>query len=244
MSDAHDGDSGGAFHGRLVVVTGGTGALGTAVARHVLDQGGRVAIPAKTSDDASRSPLIDDDRVTITAAGDLAEEANAEQYFAEQAENVFASIHVAGGFAFAPIEDADADLFLRQLQMNAVSCYNACRAAIGAMRRSATAGRIVNVAAKPALHPHEGANMAAYTASKAAVVGLTGALAEEVKADGIWINAVVPSIMDTPSNRQSMPDADHEQWPAVEDVAQSACWLASPLNQVTRGAMVPVYGKS
>ena len=236
------------FNDKLVIVTGGTGALGTAVARRILDLGGRVAIPAFDQGDADRSELADHDRVTIAHAGDLADESNVTRFYDEHAHHegqpLFASIHVAGGFAFSPIEDADAELFEKQLRMNAMSCYACCRAAIRRMREGERGGRIVNIAAKPALHPHEGASMAAYTASKAAVAGLTGALAEEVKADGIWVNAVAPSIMDTPANRKAMPDADHAKWPRVEEVAETVCWLASPANTVTRAALVPVYGKS
>lgn len=237
------------FHNKLVIVTGGTGALGSAVARHILELGGRVAIPAFDQADADRCELNSHDRVTIAHAGDLADESNVTAFYDEHAPGLWASIHVAGGFAYSPIEDADAKLFEKQLRMNAMTCYACCRAAIRHMREagksgSGGGGRIVNIAAKPALHPHEGANMAAYTASKAAVAGLTGALAEEVKADGIWINAAVPSIMDTPANRDAMPDADHHKWPTVEQVAETVCWLASPANKVTRAALVPVYGKS
>ncbi len=236
------------FTDRLVIVTGGTGALGSAVAKRILDHGGRVAIPAYDQSDADRCELAGHDRVTIAHAGDLAEESSVTAFYDKHAAGLWASIHVAGGFAYSPIEDADAALFEKQFRMNAMSCYNCCRAAIRHMRRGGSGGggggRIVNIAAKPALHPAEGANMAAYTASKAAVAGLTGALAEEVKADGIWINAVVPSIMDTPANRKAMPDADYNTWPTVEQVAETACWLASPANKVTRAALVPVYGKS
>lgn len=232
------------FSDRLVIITGATGALGSAVARHILDLGGRIAIPALDKSDADRWELKGHERVTITHAGDLADESNVTAFYDKHAQGLWASIHIAGGFAYAPVEDADAALFEKQLRMNAMSCYNCCRAAIRHMRTSKSGGRIVNIAAKPALHPHEGANMAAYTASKAAVAALTGALAEEVKTDGIWINAVVPSIMDTPTNRESMPDADHATWPSVADVAQTACWLASSTNTVTRAALVPVYGKS
>ncbi|MEO1585585.1 MAG: SDR family NAD(P)-dependent oxidoreductase [Planctomycetota bacterium] len=239
------------FQDKLVVVTGGTGVLGAAIARHILDQGGRVAIPAYDEADAGSSEFNGHDRAVIAHAGDLADQANVEAFFEEHAAGVWASIHAAGGFAFSPIEEADADLFEQQLRMNAMTSYLCCRAAIACMRSGVdgargddVGGRIVNVAAKPALHPHEGAKMAAYTASKAAVAGLTGALAEEVKADGIWVNAVVPSIMDTPTNREQMPNADHSAWPSVAEVAQTACWLASPANAVTRGALVPVYGRS
>ena len=86
--------------------------------------------------------------------------------------------------------------------------------------------------------------MAAYTASKAGVAALTMALAEEVAKDGILVNAVAPSIMDTPTNRADMPKADYSAWPKVEEVARTILFLASPDNRVTRGAVVPVYGKS
>jgi NAD(P)-dependent dehydrogenase (short-subunit alcohol dehydrogenase family) len=86
--------------------------------------------------------------------------------------------------------------------------------------------------------------MTAYAASKAAVAALTAALAEEVAKAGILVNAVAPSIMDTPANRAAMPKADHALWPKVEEVAATVVFLSSPENKVTRGAIVPVYGKS
>jgi len=86
--------------------------------------------------------------------------------------------------------------------------------------------------------------MAAYAASKAAVSALTLSLAEEVASEGIWVNAVVPSIMDTEANRKAMPKADHAKWPKPEEVAATIAFLASPQNAVTRAALVPVYGRS
>jgi NAD(P)-dependent dehydrogenase (short-subunit alcohol dehydrogenase family) len=103
-------------------------------------------------------------------------------------------------------------------------------------------GRIVNVSAKVALVP--AANVAAYAMSKASVAALTTTLAEELRAEGIWVNAVVPSIMDTPANRAAMPGANFADWPSVEAVAGTIAFLASPLNTATRGALVPVYGRS
>ena len=94
-----------------------------------------------------------------------------------------------------------------QVETNLVSAYLCCRAAVQAMRKGG-GGRIVNVAARPALEPRQGASMTAYTAAKAAVAALTVALGEEVAKDGILVNAVAPSIMDTPANRKSMPKAD------------------------------------
>ena len=107
----------------------------------------------------------------------------------------------------------------------------------------AAAGRIVNVTARPGLEWRTGAGMVAYTATKAAVAALTVALAQEVVKDGILVNAIAPSTIDTPANRKSMPDADHAAWPKPEEIAQTILFLASPANQVTRGAIVPVYGK-
>jgi NAD(P)-dependent dehydrogenase (short-subunit alcohol dehydrogenase family) len=86
--------------------------------------------------------------------------------------------------------------------------------------------------------------MAAYTASKAGVAALTAALAEEVAKSGILVNAIAPSIMDTPANRAAMPQADFAAWPKVEEVAATILFLASPQNKVSRGGIVPVYGRS
>src|SRR5262249_1942745 len=103
---------------------------------------------------------------------------------------------------------------------------------------------IVNVAARPALEWRSGAGMAAYAASKAAVAAMTAALAEEGAKQNILVNAGVPSIMDTPANRKAMPKADHDAWPQGDEVAATILFLASPDNKVTRGALVPVYGRS
>jgi NAD(P)-dependent dehydrogenase (short-subunit alcohol dehydrogenase family) len=86
--------------------------------------------------------------------------------------------------------------------------------------------------------------MGAYSASKAAVAALTRSLAEELADSGIWVNAVVPSIIDTTANRAAMPDADHDAWPKPAEIAETIAFLASPQNAVTRGALVPVYGRS
>jgi NAD(P)-dependent dehydrogenase (short-subunit alcohol dehydrogenase family) len=127
--------------------------------------------------------------------------------------------------------------------MNLMSCMLCCRAAVAAMQGGA-GGRIVNVSARAGLEWRSGAGMTAYTVSKAGVAAFTAALAEEVAKDGILVNAVAPSIMDTQANRNAMPKADYALWPKVEEVAATIAFLASPDNRVTRGAIVPVYGKS
>ena len=142
----------------------------------------------------------------------------------------------------SPIDETTLADLRTMLDMNAVSTFLCCREAVKAMR--GRGGRIVNVAAQPGVEPRRGSGMAAYAASKAAVAAITLALAEEVAGDGIWVNAVVPSILDTEANRTAMPKADHSKWPKVADVAATIAFLASPQNAVTRAALVPVYGRS
>jgi NAD(P)-dependent dehydrogenase (short-subunit alcohol dehydrogenase family) len=231
------------FADRHVVVTGGTGALGTAVVGALLEAGAACHVPYRSEDEAKRFPHRDHKSVTLTALGDLSDEAAVAGYYAGLPK-LWASIHIAGGFAFAPIEKSDKALLMGQIESNLVSAYLCSRAAVDMMRQSRGGGRIVNVAARHALEPRGGASMTAYTASKAALAGLTQALAEEVAKDGILVNAVAPSIMDTPANRAAMPKADFAAWPKVEEVAATILFLASPENAVTRGAIVPVYGKS
>lgn len=230
------------FDGRTVVVTGGTGALGQAVVGGLLDRGARVVIPYFPTAPESVS-WSGRDGVTVSGPVDLAEEAAVERFYGGL-PGLWASIHCAGGFAAGAIGETGAEDLDRQLRMNLVSCFLCCREAVKCIRRAGTAGRLVNVTARPALEPRTGSGMAAYTVSKAGVAALTQALAEELAAEGIWVNAVVPSIMDTPANRAAMPDARHDRWPKVEQVAETILFLASPANLSTRGGLVPVYGRS
>ena len=234
------------FEGRLVIVTGGTGALGTAVVGHLLDAGARVAIPAHTPKDLDRFEFADDPRVEAASGVDLTDEPAVKAFYGKHGPGLWSSIHVAGGFAMSSLADTSGDDFEKQMAMNARSCFLCCKHAAAMMGHadSSGGGRIVNVAARVGLMPELGGGMAAYTASKAAVVALTQALAAELKARRIWVNAVAPSIMDTPANRSAMPDADHDAWPKVAEVAETICFLASPRNRVSRAAVVPVYGQS
>ena len=164
--------------------------------------------------------------------------------FLAMAVPVWASIQIAGGFAMGAVADTDRKALMAQIDGNLVSCFLCCRAAVNAMLAARQGGRIVNVAARPALEWRSGAGMSAYAIAKAGVAVLTTTLAEEVAKDGILVNAVAPSIMDTPANRAAMPKADHAAWPKVEEVAATILFLASADNRVTRGAIVPVYGRS
>lgn len=231
------------FGDRHIVVTGGAGALGTAVVAALIEAGALCHVPCYDEAEAHRFRLRDHKQVSLTVTGSLAEEAAVTRAFAGIAP-LWASIHIAGGFASAPLREADVATIRRQIDMNLVSCMLCCRAAVKAMSEPGIGGRIVNVSARPGLEWRSGANMAAYAASKAGVAAFTAALAEEVVKDGILVNAVAPSTMDTPANRQAMPKADFALWPKLEEVAATILFLASPDNRVTRGGIVPVYGKS
>jgi len=230
------------FQDRHVVVTGGTGALGIAVVGALLEAGATCHVPYLVAAEAERYPHRSHARVKLIADANLADEAAVARVYAG-VPTLWASIHIAGGFAYAPIGETTVAILRHQIDMNFVSCFLCCRAAVAMMSHAPDGGRIVNVAARPALEGRAGANMTAYAASKAAVATLTMALAEEVAAKNILVNAVAPSILDTPTNRKDMPKADHASWPKVEEVARTILFLASPDNKVTRGGIVPVYGK-
>jgi NAD(P)-dependent dehydrogenase (short-subunit alcohol dehydrogenase family) len=229
------------FSGKHVVVTGGTGALGTTVVSKLLAAGATCVVPYVHEAEAQRFPDRSDAKVKLVAVSDLSDEAQVAKVYSEA--KLWASIHIAGGFAAGKVAETDKTALMAQIDSNLVSCFLCCRAAVNAMLASG-GGRIVNVAARPALEWRSGAGMSAYTVAKTGVAALTVALAEEVAKDGILVNAVAPSIMDTPANRAAMPKADHAKWPKVEEVAATILFLASPDNKVTRGAVVPVYGRS
>jgi NAD(P)-dependent dehydrogenase (short-subunit alcohol dehydrogenase family) len=228
------------FRDRHIVVTGGTGALGTAVVETLIGAGATCHVPYLHEGEAQHFRLRDNKSVKLSKAGDLADEAVVRGVY-QGISPLWASIHIAGGFAFGALRETSVATIRQQIDMNLMSCALCCRAAIGAMPGG---GRIVNVSARAGLEWRSGANMVAYTAAKTAVAALTVALSEEVAKDGILVNAVAPSIMDTAANRNSMPKADYTLWPKVEEVAATIAFLASPENRVTGGAVVPVYGKS
>jgi len=210
------------MQGRNVVVTGGKGALGGAVVAWFETRGAAVHVP---------------DIATV----DLSDEAQAVAYFAALPP-LWASVQLAGGFAMAQLVDTALADFERQWRMNTVTCFLSCREAVRSIRRSGGGGRIVNVAARPVVSPAPG--MTAYAASKAGVAAITQSLAAELAGDRILVNAVLPSIIDTPANRAAMPKADHAAWPKPAEIAEAIGFLASPDNTLTSGALVPVYGRA
>ena len=226
------------FEGRHVVVTGGTGALGAAVATELSSRGAVCHLPVR------RAGVVGPAGCIAVAGVDLTDEAAVAGFYASL-PGLWASIHCAGGFAFGPIAETTLDAWSRMWALNATSSFLCCREAVRAIRRQGGAGgRIVNVAARPAVDPAAGAGMAAYAASKAAVATLTAALARELVAEGIFVNAVAPSILDTPDNREAMPDADFSKWVKLPEIARSIAFLASPANATTSGAILPAFGRT
>ena len=237
------------FENLDVAITGGTGALGTAVAERLVAAGATCHIPNHKAVELERFPLADHAKVHIETGVDLTDEASVAAFY-DSVPSLWASINIAGGFAMAPLAETSQADAMDMLTMNTMTCFLSCREAVKAMRArpatsgAAAGGRIVNVAARPGVEPRTGGGMAAYAASKAAVAALTEALAEELAPEGIWVNAIAPSIIDTAANREAMPKAPHDKWPTPADIAETIAFLSSPQNGTTRGAIVAVYGKS
>lgn len=233
------------FQGLHVLVTGGTGGLGAAVVRTLLDDGAHVVVPFPEAEAKGRFAELQHARLTRIANVDLTQEAAVTALYA-QLPPLWASIHLTGGFAMKPIAETSLAELRAQVALNLETCFLCCREAVRAFRaRPAGAtpgGRIVNVAARPALQPAGG--MLAYSTAKAGVASLTQCLAAEVLADGILVNAIVPSIIDTAVNRKAMPDADFDRWPKAEQIAETIRFLASPANALSSGTLVPVYGRA
>lgn len=226
--------------GRIFAITGASGVLGSAVARAAAAGGAQVAlidfaphaeVAYELGDKAFFQGGVDlTDAVAAGAAVDAA---------ADRFGGLDALINVAGGFRWETLEAGSWETWHSLFRMNVLTATNASRAAIPHLRRSAS-GRIVNVGANGAVRAAFG--MGAYAASKAGVHKLTEALAEELKADGVTVNAVLPSIIDTPTNRADMPDADFSSWVAPADLAAVMLFLASEEARAVTGALVPVTG--
>jgi NAD(P)-dependent dehydrogenase (short-subunit alcohol dehydrogenase family) len=232
-----------AFSGKEIVVTGGTGALGRAVLARLIDEGAVCHVPTSRPDTPKDFSLAQHERVKLVPNTDLGDAASVDAFYAS-APGVSASIHLAGGFAMSPIADADAAVFAAMMDANAKTAFLCCRAATRSMLASGTSGRIVNVTARPGLDPRKGSGMSAYAASKAAVAAITVALAEELKGNGILVNAVAPSTLDTEANRAAMPKADFSKWVSLDAAAEVIVHLASPANATISGALVPIYGRA
>jgi NAD(P)-dependent dehydrogenase (short-subunit alcohol dehydrogenase family) len=223
--------------GKVVVVTGASGALGKVVAQIALARGAHVA---GVDYAASQTPATSD-RIELGGV-DLTDAASAKQAIDAVAAHfgkIDALVNIAGGFAFETVAEGDPKTWQRMYTLNVLTALNASRSAIPHLSAS-PAGRIVNVGAMGALQA--GSGMGAYAASKAGVHRLTEALAAEWKGK-ITVNAVLPSTIDTPANRASMPKADFGKWVTPQELTEVILFLTSDAASAVTGALLPVSGR-
>jgi len=223
--------------GKVIVVTGASGALGKVVAKSALALGARVAgVDHASSQVAATANRIELGGVDLT---DATQAKKAIDAAASHFGRLDALINIAGGFAFEAIAEGDPKTWQRMYALNVLTALNASRSAIPHLVASG-AGRIVNVGAMGAVQA--GAGMGPYAASKAGVHRLTEALAAEWKGK-ITVNAVLPSIIDTAANRASMPNAEFAKWVTPEELAKVILFLASNAASAVTGALLPVSGR-
>jgi NAD(P)-dependent dehydrogenase (short-subunit alcohol dehydrogenase family) len=221
------------------LVTGGTGGLGAAVTRELLENGWRVVVP--WIEERELGPVERHERLELVQA-DCMDPGQVAGAIETAGEGLRAAVNLIGGFAGGgrvhetPVEDFEA-----QLRLNLRATYLVCAAAIPVLLR-AGGGALVCVSSRAALRPFPGA--AGYIVGKAAVLAFVDALDAEYRKDGIRANAIIPSVIDTPANRAAMPDADPSNWVRPEELARTIRYLCSDESTATSGAHVPVYGRA
>jgi NAD(P)-dependent dehydrogenase (short-subunit alcohol dehydrogenase family) len=227
---------------KAVVITGAFGALGEATALLAAEQGARLAL-IERSPQPRPGPLASRTDVRLLLGVNLTDEAQASAAVRaahEQLQGLDVLINIAGAFRWQTVADGDPAGWDQMFAVNLKTALHASRAAIPFLRQSQQ-GRIINVGANAALKA--GAGMGAYAASKAAVHRLTESLAEELKASNVTVNAVLPSIIDTPANRADMPKANYNAWVTPRALAEVILFLASDAGQPITGALLPVTGR-
>lgn len=222
---------------RVLIVTGARGALGKVVVEIAQSRGARVAgIDHAPSQEPAKLEGIEIGGIDLS---DAAQAKTAVDAAARHFGRLDALINVAGGFAFETVGDGDIKTWQRMYALNVLTALNTSRAALPHLAAS-KAGRIVNIGATGALQA--GSGMGPYAASKAGVHRLTEALADEWKGK-VTVNAVLPSIIDTPANRADMPKADFSKWVTPQELAEVILFLASAATSGVTGALIPVGGR-
>lgn len=219
-----------------IAVTGGFGALGVATVRAALAAGAQVAAIDRTAPPAGGIA-----QATCLGGVDLADAQAAKQALAAAAQalgGLDALVNIAGTFRYETLADGKLDTWDLLYRVNLRTAVAASQAALEHLHAG---GRIINIGANSAVKA--GAGVGAYTASKSGVMRFTEALAEELKARDITVNAVLPSILDTPPNRADMPKADFSRWVKPEQLADVIVFLLSAQASVITGALIPVTGR-
>ena len=232
---------------RNVLITGGTGILGSAVTKAYLAQGDNVAVTYLFENEVENfkkfNPDLFDD-VTFLFAN-VTEETEVQktiEEFVSQFGSLDVLVNIVGGFVGGiPTAELEEDRWDFMMNLNLKSVFLCCKTVIPHMTAQ-NYGKIINVSARAGLKGEAG--LSAYCVSKGGVRTLTESLAAEVMDSGVNVNAIMPSIMDTPANRESMPDEDHDRWVAPADVAKVICFLTSDDATIINGAAIPVYGRA
>jgi len=229
------------MHNKHTIITGGTGDLGSRVAHLSLERGARITIPYHSlQTDKPTLHAVDHpqaNRVNFIFS-DLTDEQKVSELF-EPFDRLDILIHLVGGFSMGPTMEYSLKDWQQQLDLNLTTTFLVCKYALKKMHEN-DYGRIVTVAARAAIQP--GARQAAYSASKAGVLALTRSIAEETRGTGITANTVLPSVIDTPANREAMGEKEAHKWVSPDSLAQVICFMASEAAGDLRGAGIPVYG--
>lgn len=224
------------------IVTGGTGGLGVAVVRALADAGHDVVVTWVAEHELERFPDDLRERCRLERVDVLSEDGLSGLVARCEPAGVWALVNLVGGYLDgAPVAGMDMEQWDRQFALNARSAALGMRAVLPGMAARG-AGRVVAVGTRVALRPFAGAS--AYAASKAAVIALVAAASEEVKGDGVCVNAILPSVIDTPANRAANPDADPGRWVRPEEIGAVIAFLCSPAASAVTGAAIPVYGRA
>lgn len=229
--------------GTTALITGGSGGLGIGVTTAFLDAGWRVVVPWLAEDELDRLPEHEN---LHTVRADLFEAADAQQAAklaaADDDAPLRAVVNLVGGFAMGGrVHETDVAEFEQQLRLNLRPTYLTSQAALPHLIANG-GGSIACVSSRAALKPFSGA--AGYITGKAAVLSLVDAMAAEYKRDNVRVNAVLPSVIDTPANRASQPNADYGNWVSPAEIGRVLLFLCSGDSGVVSGAHVPVYGKA